>query len=191
MAETRVLFLDVATRSGFAIDADGGTRPRLGTFRVPANGEDIGQPCSRFQRWLTDMLTTHRPDMVGFEAPLVMSGRNGSKVRTNIFTVRLLFGLATMVEVVCHDTGITCREVNVQQVKKSFAGHGRAEKTDMIARCRELGWDPKDHNEADAAAGWAQMKTLYVPGWAAKATPMFSPAASERDRLFARQEDGR
>lgn len=35
--------------------------------------------------------------------------------------------------------GIPAYEMNIATVKKQFAGHGRAEKSDMMARCAQLG----------------------------------------------------
>lgn len=183
-----VLFLDIATRTGWAFDDADGTRPRVGTFKAPPHGVgEYGPPCSRFQRWLTDICTTFRPDIVAFEAPLARPATRDGKIVTNANTARLLLGFATIAEVVAHDLSISCREVNVGTVKKAFAGSGRAEKKDILERCAELGWSVKDHNEADAAAGWACAKMTFYPGWGAAATPMFT--TGNRDRLFDRSED--
>jgi Holliday junction resolvasome RuvABC endonuclease subunit len=38
------------------------------------------------------------------------------------------------------------------QVKKQFAGSGKASKDDMIKQCRALGFNVKSDNEADAIA---------------------------------------
>jgi Holliday junction resolvasome RuvABC endonuclease subunit len=49
---------------------------------------------------------------------------------------------------------------------KAFLVHGRAAKEQMVAKCRQLGYHVKDHNEADAVAlallMEAKNKTMFI-----------------------------
>jgi hypothetical protein len=58
-------------------------------------------------------------------------------------------------------------------VKKHFAGTGRADKSAMIARCRQLGWPARNDHEADAAAVWSHIKALVDPKFSLTVTPLF------------------
>ena len=85
--------------------------------------------------------------MAVFEAPLLP--------RTTSFkTVTKLHSLAGITELLCLRSQVKVRSANNTTVKKAFTGHGRAEKSAMCDRAKQLGFNPKDDNEADAIAIW-------------------------------------
>ena len=175
-----VLALDIATKTGFAHDSPEDGRPLTGVFRAPApegdaeDGWEFGRTFAGYRRWLVGLIGMVKPATVAFEAPLQIVQGNRSKVRTNQNTIRILFGLAAITEMVIAEAGVRPYEANVMTVKRHFAGSGHADKAAMKARCRQLGWQIVDDNAADAAALWAYMKALEDPKWAPRSTPLFA-----------------
>lgn len=162
----RILALDIATRCGWAYDCppEPGEDPALracgvksGTVRLPSPtggtdvGFDNGNVFKYFYDWLSLRIEGARPDVVAFEAPL-----NIHNMVTSENTVRLLFGLATIAELVAAQKGLQRFEANNQQIRKHFLGSAHGKSADLklktMARCRALGWYPKDDNEGDAIA---------------------------------------
>lgn len=166
----RVLAVDCGTVSGAAVDGERGipilTSKRLGAI----DADDHGARYAVFEQWLCDLIAVHQPTAFAFESPLVPRGNN---VLTNANTIRFLLGLAAVAELVGTRAGLEVFEANVQQVKRHFAGNGRADKTAMMQRCRLLGWNAKNHNEADAAGLWALAKSTLDPKFAPQTTPLF------------------
>ena len=157
MTEPRVLALDVATTTGFAIGPLQPSRTAVEVaaghvFARPVSGEKalptglgIGPTMARFVAWLHDLICVERPGIVVFEAPFVR-GKDAT---------RLLFGLSAAVEMVVADEQVSrVYEVDAPTVRKHFCANGRATKADVLAACAALGWDisGKRDNEADALA---------------------------------------
>lgn len=162
----RILSLDIATACGWAYDCppEPGDDPaqlacgvRSGTVKLQAPAGDMGggfengRTFKYFDEWLSDFVSLVRPDVLVFEAPL-----NIHNAFTSENTVRLLFGLAAIAELVATRYGLQRFEANNATVRKHFLGSARGKSADLklktMARCRALGWYPKDHNEADAIA---------------------------------------
>lgn len=146
----RVLALDLATVTGWAVDRpSGGPVPACGIFRTPfAGGDDYGSGFAAFYDWLHDMTSLHQPTLLAFEAPL------DSQNTHNRQATRVLIGMATLAETVAAARGITCFETHIQTVRKHFTGSGRSQKPDVMYRCRVLGWQVPNHDAADACAVW-------------------------------------
>jgi len=155
-----ILALDLATRTGWAYAPAGTvvfwpvtamearthkaytTQVRGGT--VAFDQPDLGMAYRAFGQWLEAKLTVLKPDLVGFEAPMVQHSSQQA--------ARKLLGLAAVCEYVCVTRDTRIVEVHLGTVKKSFTGHGSAKKPDMIAEARARGFTPKDDNHADAIA---------------------------------------
>lgn len=161
----RVLALDIASATGWAADRpSGGDRPVCGTFKVRPEGEDLGPLYADFEEGLEGLIGLHQPTVLAFEAPLVFGGDTGSKRKTNHQTVRILFGLAAVAEKVGWQHNLDVYELHIQTVRKHFVGSGRADKSEVMARCRLLGWDPPSLDASDACACWDYARhTLRVP----------------------------
>lgn len=181
--------LDLSTRTGWARDDPNSPgRPVSGVFRCPGSigdstaGYNFGSAFARFEEWLRKDLTDDRPDIVVKEAPLKLlhpkagwgaNGKMEAKLVTSQNTIRLLLGLDAAVELVCNQLKINVYEVNVQKVKSHFV-RGGAKKEEMVARCRQLGWDcGSDDNRADAMALWSFAKATLDPAWSPMSTPLF------------------
>lgn len=149
----RILALDLSTDSGWAL-GDAESPPRLGTYRCSKlfAEDQLGDRWVQFERWLGDMLLVLKPDLVGFEAPIIVGGGKGTTRPTNVETVRFLLGLATIAELVPTRMSIACEDAHIQQVRKHFCGHGFAKKDDVRAMCFRRGVMVADHNQADAVA---------------------------------------
>lgn len=150
-----VLCLDLATTTGWAC-GEAGAPPRYGSFRLPSTGDDVGRYLVEFMRWLKGLIAAEAPREIVFEAPILPR-------KTTIATLRKLYGLAGATEVMAIDAGIPCSEISSGEVRRLFLGQhyprhaGRDEiKRAVINGCRQMGWEPRDDNEADALA------TLHV-----------------------------
>lgn len=159
-----VLALDLSRHVGVAHDGPNG-RAILSTKHLPVvegdgiNGFDFGTVGIAFRSWLRELIAVVKPDLVGFEAPLMPRGEN---FVTPEVTVRLLMGLAWDTETTARECGVELTdERNVATVKKFWAGHGFAKKPDMMARCRQLGYAPRNDNEGDACALWHLLKAEH------------------------------
>src|ERR1700674_5794277 len=179
-----VLALDIATVTGWAHDSEAPGIPISGTFRSPsprgnyADGEgfDFGVTFCGYRQWLSGLIALTKPETVAFEAPLSIVHGASSKVRTNQSTIRVLFGLAAITEELATSLSLSVCEANVQTVKKHFAGRGFASKDEMMARCRQLRWEVKSHDAADACALWCYVKSLHDPKFWVKTLPLFEGA---------------
>lgn len=153
-----LLSFDLATQTGWCAGS-GERTPELGSFRMPETGDDVGAFLSFFNRRVGLLFEDVQPTMVVFEAPLLPKARIDERghlkqAPTTISTTRKLQGLAGVLEMVCHDRKIECREVHLQTVKKELAGSGQAEKADMMAAAKRCGLEPANFDEADAFGVW-------------------------------------
>lgn len=151
----RVLALDIATNTGFAVGDIGG-KPRLGSIRFGGPQASLAEAGAAAVTWITEFIEVDRPDLLLIEAPLSPSFARGN---TNVNTIRKLMVLAGIMEVIPHMLGVTrIREGRVQSIRKHFIGNGSLKSADakraVIKMCRHRGLDPRNDNEADAAALW-------------------------------------
>ena len=144
----KILALDLATRTGWAI-AEGGKLLSSGTedFAV-RRGESAGMIFVRFRRFLLEMLSMAQPDLVGYEDPLFM-GRSNAAAR------RILIGLATHAESICVERGVDFTPTHGATLKKYALGSaglkGRSKK--LMVDAAAIVWPEHvfvDDNESDA-----------------------------------------
>lgn len=155
-----ILAFDVATCTGWCA-GEGSELPVIGHVNMPAgeNKDDIAFPLDFWDRTITRLLDEWDPGRVIFEAPVLpppylCPKTNKVKMRTNIYTARKLYSMASMLEVACLRREIPCVECDNQHVKKLLGGHGRAPKVDMVHVAKKCGLAPKVHDEADAFGVW-------------------------------------
>ena len=173
-----ILALDTATVSGYAVGALG-ERPRSGLIGLTRreSREDVEAALIEFREYMLAIISRTSPDIVVFEQPILPAAQVkfvGPKRRpvavmlTNVWTLRLLYGLTGTVGLVCHDAGIECREAHIGKVKKAWTGIGTADKQLMLDTARARGFEiddnPSAHNEADALAVWYYMAEQLQPG---------------------------
>lgn len=146
------------------------------------SGREYGKLLSEYRRRLVDLITVVKPSAVGFEAAINVMGQNSPArdYRTNESTIRIAYYLCSVTEEVASTMGLPSYEVAISTIKKHVAGHGRAEKRDVIRAVQLLGIDvgiPADDNRADAAAGF-----MYL---SSRLNPKFRPGADTQ--LFGRR----
>lgn len=143
-----ILALDLATKTGWASWAPG----RLlasGTMQLPKTGEDVGLFLDSYLKWLETTIEECAPKWIVFEAPILPK-------QTRLATLRKLYGLANITELVARWRGVDCSEVNISTVRKHFCDRGTGPRDQMkrlvMDACRDRGWEPVDDNAADALA---------------------------------------
>lgn len=141
-----VLALDLATCTGFAIlRADGSVESGSKGF-APRSKEGDGQRWARFRSWLLDIKRVHEPiERIAYEE--VVGGVPGQ-----VYAAQVYGGFVAVLQLFAEHHDIPYQGYNVSTIKKAWTGKGNATKHMMIARCRTLGFNPKDDNEADAIA---------------------------------------
>ena len=153
----RILALDLARIVGWAVGTPTDTRPQCGSIEIVRGDASMAKLFSEWRMMLRDFLSLH-PDigLVIFESPLVPGMMGG---RTNIQTIRRLIGLAAVTEELLFTLGkYDIREARVSDVRTHFLGSNRHKREQAKAltmqRCRQLGWEVTDDNQADALALW-------------------------------------
>jgi hypothetical protein len=172
---TAICFLDIATVTGMAWDGPEG-HPTAMSYRAPApvgdkeDGFDFGPTFHGYRDWLIRQIKFLQPRVLAYEAPLHVIlaapavGPGGKpRMRTSPHTVRLLVGLVAHTDQIATELGVKCVEVTQAAIKKHFTGHGHADKDDLKARCRQLGWEFGNDNESDALGGWSFVMSTINP----------------------------
>lgn len=180
-----VLALDQSTTAiGWALGSPG-SAPTCGTFAPPKSEDkdDYVPFLDATDNWLRGLILCESVTHLFFEQPLMPRAgvkwvRKGKKpipvpyVETNIDTLRKLYSLAGVIELLAGRQGVDCRETNLARWRSWFlSGQPRpkgtkALKAAVIARCEEYGWAPQNDNEGDALGIWAHgcnSLTGYVP----------------------------
>ena len=153
-----VLALDLASHTGWAYGVSG-VRPLSGVWHLPSITSGGATGAALIDR-LTDVIQGMRPALIVCEAPLP------PQAQTAMSTARLQFGLAFAVELVGHWFDVTVREEKADVVRMAMLGRSRfpkgTTKDAVMAWCREQGWQPPEHNAADACLLWAHACTLIA-----------------------------
>jgi crossover junction endodeoxyribonuclease RuvC len=140
----RVLAFDLSSSVGWALFV-GRRLVRSDTWRAPPESYDrFGRRFTGLYVFAREIIATQKPDVVAFESP--------AYVNRNPRNFRYLVGLASVLEMVAHMESIRCCEVNVSTAKKRLAGHGRADKTQMVVAAVRQGFVVANDHEADACA---------------------------------------
>jgi Holliday junction resolvasome RuvABC endonuclease subunit len=170
----RVLALDCSTNVGWALFEHAAGSVRFGTWRAPKSllHAEYGRSFVALEEWLNDMISLHAPDVVAFEAPITPFA-GFIEQRSSLDIVRLLIGLATVVELVATRARLRCVEVPVPTAKKRVCGTGRATKRDMINAVVKIGHLVEDDHQADAIA--VALATYDHLGAASEGPPVAPP----------------
>ena len=167
-----VLALDLATVTGWAYGAPGDV-PTFGSIRFIKPGGSRAAAYRAFRAWLEGKWNVRdaQPDLIVYESSNVqfMGGK------TNIDTIKLLIGLAEHLEEWAHNN-IDLREASVSQVRSHFLGQNMKAaiaKPMTVERCRSLGWNVSNPDEADACALWDYQCCWLDPQVAVRSTPLF------------------
>jgi Holliday junction resolvasome RuvABC endonuclease subunit len=136
----KILAIDPGANFGWAL--------RITKTRVMHGTEDFakyagvdGRAHRRFYDWLDDFLYTAKPELIVSEAP-IFRGKYSE----------YLYGFSVIIAMLAFKHRIPTERVHLMTIKKSITGSGKAEKQDMIAAVRALGYNPATEHEADALA---------------------------------------
>jgi hypothetical protein len=184
--------VDIATRSGWAF-ARPGERAQHGYQRFGAVGAESGEVAHRFHLWLDGLVGELRPAYLCFESPYVPHALHTIRINSsvignqarqapafNVATIRRLFGLALIAEMVAHAHGVICREVSTQEVGKFFLGKavkGRAEKKAQTIKMARLYGYYATEDEADALAALFYCEARLYPAVRRQVGPLFAKQA--------------
>lgn len=181
MREDRILALDLATCTGFACGSLREGVVEHGSHTLPKTGANVGLFLVFFRKFLTDTIIRLAPGALIYESPILFG------MKSNITTLRKLYCLGGMTEVVAQDLNLDCTEENVETITTHFLGKGKGvprrgdeRKRATVARCVERGWDPGDHNAADALALLDLALSLKSPGHALQSTPLFGAGGARQ-----------
>ena len=167
-----VLALDLATVTGFAYGAPGKV-PTFGHLRFVNQGTSRAGLYRAFRSWLEKWERSNiQRDLIVYESAAIPSIMTG---RTNIDTIKTLIGLCEHLEEWAYNR-VELREASVSQVRAHFIGRNmkaNVAKPMTMDRCRELGWNVENHDEADACALWDYQCSFLRPDLAPRTTPLF------------------
>ena len=180
MRVQRVLFLDLATTSGWAADGPTGDRPVGGVLHFTADPLTKRTVESHAYDRLCDLVALTSPHVMAFERAVPIGGPKGSTIRTNHETVVRLISLIGVFNAVAGRFQMEVRRASAMTVRKHFCGDGRADKNAVMSRCRQLGWSPQSKDVGDAMAGWCWTKDTLRAGQVTPG-PLFVPGEAESD----------
>ncbi len=151
----RILALDLSKRStGWACYADGDSGPSYGHWVLGSEFTSDGRTYCKLHENMTDLHSLGPIDAVYFEEPLHPAKLQG---HTNITSLRVLAGLAAHAQ--SWGEAMQCRHihaVNMSSWRKDFIGSQKRGtkrhtlKSLSLERCRQLGFNPRNDDEADA-----------------------------------------
>jgi hypothetical protein len=174
---TDILALDIATRCGFCRGAPGDAPAEIGSVRFGGIDASNNAVFANALKWTSKLLEPEpRPTMLILEAmlpPTAKLGNTSADVRDR------LAGLHGVIRAVAHLRGIyNIAEHSVSDIRRHFLGTHllkRAQaKQETVERCRQLGWNVEDDNQADACALWSLGASLIRPELSLRLSPLFN-----------------
>lgn len=169
---TAVLALDLSKRStGFAVWEHGSDTARFGSWVLGSEFTPDGGTYCKLHRQLADLRRLVQFEHLFFEEPLHPAKLQG---HTNIDSLRVLSGLAAHAQSYGEAVGLrTVRGVNLSSWRVPFIGSQkrgtvRADLKSMtMERCRQLGFKPRNDDEADALGllDYAITALGFTPPW--------------------------
>lgn len=170
----RILALDLASKLGFAFGSAAEGVLGSGSHKLPVTGENVGQFLHAYCVWLHDKISETSAGEVIFEMPVLPN-----LGKTSLVTLRKLYSLCGVTELLAHERQIACTEANLSDIRSHALGKGNVPrkrdlvKPAIIAWCRARGWTVRDDNQADALALLSFRLSHFDPVAAIRATPLF------------------
>lgn len=134
-----LLAIDLGTKLGWATKSSAGENSGVANF-ASDRFSGGGMRYLKFEKWLQDLPTV---TTVCFEEVRRHRGTDAAHVYGGLLAVLTSW---------CEKNNIPYQGVPVGTIKKHWTGNGNAGKNLMISKAEELGYKPKDDNEADAIA---------------------------------------
>jgi hypothetical protein len=190
----RIWSFDIATTTGFA-EGYAGDRPLLQAIKFSREMDGDYDVEARALKWIAEKLALGRPDFAFIEAPFAGNSQSsrGKGHQTTYAVTRRLLGLAAIIGAALRAKRVPVRDVSIQAVRKRFLGDGRLSgdvaKKRAFALCKELGWDPPNHDAADAAAVFHFGVLQVAPSLAVAVEPLLfklskGSATDEAEGIF-------
>jgi len=170
----RILALDLATRVGWACGSAAEGIIESGSYKLPVTGENVGLFLSHFCKFLHSSISRTSPAEIIFEMP-ILPGIG----KTSLETLRKLYSLCGVTELVALERFVECTEANLSDVRTHALGKGNVPrkrkdvKPAIMAWCKRMGWDPRDDDQADALALLSFRLSHFHPAAGLRATPLF------------------
>lgn len=147
----RILAIDVGTvNMGWALGRPG-DRPLHGVFNPARTKKNLGLLGADVRAWLQHTKVAYAPTSIVYEQPIYVPDNNP-------WTMRKIGGIGLVIELFGYDNDIPVEEMPAPTVRRHFLSpHKVPRKTKeikeaVIARCRQLGWQPQMDDDADALA---------------------------------------
>lgn len=157
----RILALDLAMKTGWAIDSPGRPEVACGMYQCRDIGEDDGLGFYGLRVWLDSKIEQLQPDFLAYEAPVTFGGDGGSTMKTSYAAITWLNGLVAITKSCAAGAGIPYGDVNITAARAGFVGHKTKDKRLVLARCQLLGIKAEDDNAADAVGVWYWAKAHF------------------------------
>lgn len=137
---TSILCLDLGTKTGWAINADGEITHGSESFATKRH-EGAGMRLLKFKHWLERVVMVNNITEIYYE-----------EIRRHLGTdaAHVYGAFQGQVQVLCVEKNIPFSSVPVGTIKKSATGKGNADKQQMIDAAVQKGFKPQDDNAADA-----------------------------------------
>jgi Holliday junction resolvasome RuvABC endonuclease subunit len=130
-----ILALDIATKTGWK------TRTASGVWDLKVNrGESESMRVIRFRAKVKELIELENIDLIAYE-------RAAGRYKSSIIVESEMIGV---LKLLCNELNIDMACYSATEIKKFATGKGNANKEAMIEAAKELGYNPKDDNEADA-----------------------------------------
>lgn len=179
-----VLALDLSSSVGWAYGSATDDAPLFGVWHLPKDGGEGG----RYAAFENELISFHdlaEPAYCILEAPLSFQALLG------VSTMKVMqqqYGLRAFAFAESWRRSVPCSEVSSDIVRDAVLGQSRFKKgkvkAEVMAYCRERGWQVPDDNAADACMVWTWY-TDRTNGTRPAAGPLFrarGPARREKPR---------
>lgn len=179
----RILALDLASKLSGWCCGDGRQVPLVGEWTFPDIRDeegacDYGKLLAALEDYLDGAFRTFDPEVVGFEAPLLIT--RGRRRAAGAFDpederafgdtlgkLRLLYPMPAFVEWYCFRRSVPCHEVSVGDIKAEVTGDRYAEKDELVQIARRCGLilpaGDGARDATDAWGGWLILLRAYSP----------------------------
>jgi len=170
----KVLALDIATTTGFAIGPHDG-EPRAGLACFGSRNAVSAEVFAKAQAWALEFMGAEKPDVVMLEALLPPTAMLNSTSRA---TRDRLCGLNAIMLACAKTCGAgEIASATVGDIRAHFIGDRtlkrRNAKAEVLSKCRELGWPAHCDDVGDALACWSYACALIEPRLALRTSPLF------------------
>jgi len=138
-----VLSLDLGANLGWAVRLpDGRTFHGMKSFPAVGGDEHYGRRHYLFKRWLTEIKNQY-DGVFHVVYEVINFGRNNPRIIHNQEGILLAW---------CEHHGMSYKGYAPGTIKKHVTGSGRADKAEVIAAVRDMGFSPCSDHTADAIA---------------------------------------